>query len=207
MATAAICRTARFVLAAGLALACAPVGLAQRSDPDPAQFIVILNAGRTDVSLTGVNSRDCALVLPDGRFHLERRYQRLPKSSATLRVYESSLSSVQLQRLRAILDDEGIMNLAPFVWPSTPAVGTKFEGFEARIARGSQLQQVGYFVEPEGTPERHLDPETEGVRKRWKEAEVTLGPLLQWFRGLEESESGLEPSGAAPTRCNPGGPP
>jgi hypothetical protein len=184
-------------------LACLPVGRAQRAQPDLSQFVVILNEGQTDISPRGINVRSCALVSADGRFHLERRYQQLPEPSANLKVYEYPLDSVQLQRLRAILDDEGVRRLPPFAWPPTPAVGTKFRGFEARIVRGGQVQHVGYFVGSEGTAGNQLDPATAGIKKEWKEATAALQPLFRWLQDLEASK--LEPSGRESTLCSTGG--
>jgi len=193
----------RRVLVLWFALACLPVGRAQRAQSDLSKFVVILNEGQTDISPRGINVRSCAVISPDGRFHLERRYQQLPKSSASLKVYESSLDSVQLQRLRAILDDEGVRKLPAFVWPSTPAVGAKFRGFEARIERGDQVQHVGYFVGSEVAPGKRLDPATDGIKKEWKEAVAALQPLFLWFQDLEASN--LEPSGGESTLCSAGG--
>lgn len=194
------------VLLSILAFGCAPLGTAQVQS-DSNKFLVILNEGQVDISPRGVSVNNCALILPNGRVHLERRLQQLPNSSATLEVFESSLDTVLSRQLGEILNDESVKKLPPFVWPATPMMGTKFRGFKARITRGDQVQSVGYFTGPEATPERRLDsaPNTisNDIRNRWKESAATLRPLLQWLQGLEASK--LEPSDRKSTLCTTDG--
>jgi len=69
---------------------------------DPQATPVRIDEGRFD-NEPGVTSSDCILVMPDGRFHVERRRQVLPSSTATLNIFESSLDSSQLQQLGDIV--------------------------------------------------------------------------------------------------------
>src|SRR5260370_34423119 len=118
---------------------------AQHAESDSRQYVVILNEGETDISPKGVNVHTCAVVFPDGRFRLESRIQQLPNSSATLKIFESSLDSVQFRELQEILNSDSIKKLPQFVWPATPMMGTRFRVFRARIARGDKTQSTAYF--------------------------------------------------------------
>ena len=173
---------------------------AQHAESDSRQFVVILNEGETDISPTGVNVHTCALVLPDGRFHLERRVQQLPNSSATLKIFESTLDSVQFRELQETLNGESIRKLLQFVWPAAPMIGTRFRGFRARIARGDQTQSTGYFELQGATSGKASDSEPSDIEKGWEQSKTGLRPLLQWFQGLKASK--LEPSDKKSTLCS-----
>ena len=83
-------------------------------------FLVNISESQMDLSRNGVTAHGCILVLPDGHFHLERRRQQLPASTATLQIFESSLDQTQLETLLGILNDEGIRNLPPYIEPTIP---------------------------------------------------------------------------------------
>ena len=85
-----------------VALVGTPLSTAQDTRSGPARFLLILNEAQTDISPAGVNFSSCALILPDGRFHLERRMQQLPSHGATLKLYDSVLDSIQLRQLQEI---------------------------------------------------------------------------------------------------------
>src|SRR5580765_2269773 len=63
--------------------------------PDSA-FVVTIGEATIDHQ-NAVTSTDCITVLPDGRFHLERRKQVAPNPTSSLNIYESSLDSTQLR--------------------------------------------------------------------------------------------------------------
>jgi hypothetical protein len=183
-----------------LALTWTPLGTSQRTQSESIRFLVVLNEAQTDISPRGVNLSNCALILPDGRFHLERRVQQLPSHSATLEVFESSLDSLQFRQLQEILNDARVKELPAFLWPTTEMMGSKFQAFEARIARGDEVQRAGYFVR-RGAPVGEAQNSTpSGVRKEWEQSEAVLRPVLQWLRGLETST--LQPSGGRSTLCS-----
>jgi hypothetical protein len=89
---------------------------------------------------TGFSSNDCLLILADGRFHLERRNQQLPARTAALKVFEYSLTSSQLQELRAIVDAEKLRSLPTFKPPALPIVANKAGWFIADIRRGFSIK-------------------------------------------------------------------
>src|SRR5438045_7149769 len=72
---------------------------------DSGAFMVSISEATID-NKNAVTSTDCILVLPDGRFHLERRKEVAPNPTSSLSIFESSLDSTRLQELQDILKDE-----------------------------------------------------------------------------------------------------
>lgn len=188
------------VLLSILAIAYPALAFAQNIQSDSGAFLVILNEGETDISSRGVNLHECALILPDGRFHLEQRVQHLPNSNANLKVFESSLDSAQFRKLQEILNDETVKELPPLTSPATPMAVTKFRGFTARIARGEQVQSVGYLEAQQQTVEKSTDLAHSDMKKGWEQSKVALRPLLQWFQALQGVNR--EPSRGKSTLCS-----
>jgi hypothetical protein len=113
------------------------------------------------------------------------KWQQLPSRSATLRIYEGSLSDFQLQRLRALLDSQNIKDLGPYTPPVLPIVGlSAFASFEAHVARENQVQNVGYFVWDErvGNFDQSIP---DSAKEQWRTAQTALVPLVQWFHEIE----------------------
>jgi hypothetical protein len=81
---------------AALAVAQVTLSASAGSQPEPTAFLVEVQEGTTDLSRQGASGHICVLVLPDGRFHLESRTQRLPGAEATLNFSDYSLDSSQL---------------------------------------------------------------------------------------------------------------
>jgi hypothetical protein len=187
----------RLALLSLLALTFAPLSTIQSMQSDRVRFLVILREAQTDVSPRGITFRNCALILPDGRIHLESRVQQLPRSSATLKVFESVLDSVQFHQLEEILNDDNIKKLPPFTLQATPMMGTGYRGFSARIARGEQVQSVGYVISQGGSPGPSSPDDITKASEQSKEA---LLPLVQFFHGLQVSKAEV-PDGK-PTMCS-----
>jgi hypothetical protein len=168
-----------------LAFACAAVAFAQRLQSDSNQFLVILHQGQTDISPRGRSVSNCALIFPDGRFHVERRVQQLPGSTAALEIFDSSLDSAQLQYLKTALDSEGIRRLPPYEQPILPMGVPWSYGFNARISRPTGVQNVGYWTWRDGVPAASPNSSPENVKKGWRLSETELRPLVDWLRSIE----------------------
>ncbi len=168
-----------------LAFACAAVTFAQRLQSDSNQFLVILHESQTDISPRGRSVSNCALIFPDGRFHVERRVQQLPGSTAALKIFDSSLDSAQLQHLKTALDSEGIRRLPPYEQPILPMGVPWSYGFNARITRPTGVQNVGYWSWREGVPTASPNSSPENVKKGWRLSETELRPLVDWLRSIE----------------------
>lgn len=163
------------------------------------RFLVLLYEKQTDISPRGLNLANCAIILPDGRFHLERRVQQLPRSSATLTIFESSLDSAQVQQLRTILDKAEIRQLTVYAQPQLPIGAPWTRAFNARIVRATGVQNVGYWTWRGGSPEAPPNSETESVKKAWQQSENALRPLADWLHGIEGLR--MIPSDAKSTLC------
>jgi hypothetical protein len=174
-------------------------GSALRAQSEWGRFLVLISEKQTDISPRGLNLSNCAIILPDGRFHFEHRVQQLPSSGATLTVFESSLDSAQSQEIQAILGKEEIRQLPAYVQPKLP-IGAPFSyGFNARIARPKGVQNVGYWTWRGGPPEAPPNTETETVKKAWQQSEDALRPLADWLHGIEDSR--MIPSDTQSTLC------
>lgn len=172
--------------------------VAQDVGADNKRFVVILREARSDVSPSGINIHSCAVMFQDGRFHLERRIQQLPRSSADLKVFESWLTTAQLRSLQELLDSESLKVLPAFEKPSTAGLPNGFRAFQATIARGEHIQTVGYVASLK-EPTKDLTGSTGTIDKGWHLSRTSLQPLQQWFHDLEASS--LQPSNAQSTLC------
>jgi hypothetical protein len=166
--------------------------------PQP-EFLVEMREGTTDLSQQVPSVHSCILVLADGRFHLEKKVQRLPSSVATVSVFDYSLDSVQLQTLRAILARGEIRQLPIYSQPLQPIGVPWFYGFSVRIARVTGVQSIGYWTWRGGTPAASPNSAPESVKKGWRESETALQPLERWLRSIEGLK--LIPSDTQPTMC------
>jgi hypothetical protein len=183
-----------------LTVAWATSAAAQSHPPsDSAAFVVKIDETTIDHTKL-VTSSDCIRVLPDGRFHLERRKQALPNPTSSLDISESSLDSTQLQRLHNILEGEDINKLPEYVLPVFPITAPWFGSFRTKISRGGQVRTVGYWLWQGGTPRASPNSTPDNIKEIWKESEVALRPLVEWFHGIEALK--LSPSGAQSTQCD-----
>jgi hypothetical protein len=146
----------------------------------------------------GVTSSDCVLVMPDGRFRLERTRQVLPSSKATLRVFESSLGSSEFLQLRGIVENEGAgefpeYDKQPVFFQNAPW----FSSVTVDVGEGGIFRKLGYWA----WDGRNAGPGVPAdVEQRWRRSEAALRPLIEWFHRIEAVK--LSPSGAAPTQCS-----
>jgi hypothetical protein len=143
------------------------------------------------------------LVLPDGRFHLERRKEIAPNPTSSLDVFESSLDSVQLEKLQDILKGESIKKLPDYTLPAFPMAVPWFATVKAKIARDGQIRTVGYWLWREGAANESPNSTPDNAKKVWRDSETALQPLVEWFHGVEAFK--LTPSGTEPSQCSAGG--
>lgn len=153
-----------------------------------AAFLVRLGEGVMNLSRDGVSEHDCLLVLPDGHFHLERRTQLLPSPRAKLKIFESALPAPQFQRLREILAQESIEKLPADAPPAFPMSVPWSKFFGVEIPRGTGVQKAGYWLWTGGTPETSPNSMPENIKQEWKESEIVLQPLVEWFHELEATK-------------------
>jgi hypothetical protein len=168
---------------------------------DPQATPVRIDEGKFD-NEHGVTSSDCILVMPDGRFHLERRRVTTPNPPATLTSFESSLDSSQLEQLREIISHAETNGLPEY--DSRP-VGFQnapwFSSASVDIGEGETTRRFGYWA----WDKRNAGPNVPAdVKKRWHDSEVALRPLLEWLHGIEALN--LPPSDARSTQCFADGP-
>ncbi len=166
---------------------------------DSSVLVVSINEAMID-NRNASSSTDCILVMPDGRFHLERRKEIAPNPTSSLSIFEASLDSTQLQQLHDILKREGIERLPDYALPVFPMAVPWFATFNAKIEQGGQTRKVGYWRWHGGTAETSPNSTPANVKKTWKESEIALRPLVEWFHAIESLK--LSPSGAQPTGCD-----
>lgn len=145
-----------------------------------------------------VTSSDCVLVLPDGRLHLERRSAAKPSSTATLKIFESSLDSSELEQLRGIIKDEEASGPPEYdkqrvFFQNAPW----FTSVTVDIGEGGTVRRFGYWA----WDKRNAGPDVPtNVKTHWQDSEVALRPLVEWFHRIEESN--LTTSNAESTQCS-----
>jgi hypothetical protein len=187
------------IVAIFLVLSCSVTVVAQRDQPKPGDFVVSIVESQMDLSHNGLTIHDCMLVLPNGRFHLERRWQQLPSSTASLKVFESSLDKIRLDSLQDIISDQGIKNLPPYVEPKIPMGVPWSSGFNAIISRVPQTQHVGFWLWRGGSSEASPNSMPENIKRGWQESESALRPLVEWFHQAKDLR--LEPSATDSNLC------
>lgn len=154
-------------------------------EPKAVGFVVQIYQLRIDLHPNGGVSSTCAVVMPEATLHIEKRVQRLPKRTATLKIFESKLTQAQLQDLRRLLDEDDIRILPPFVFPTGRVGPHGFSAYEAKIARGTQVQDVGYvkITQTESTSSRSTSS-YKSLDKPGAASEKALNPLLQWLNDV-----------------------
>jgi len=179
----------RAVAFAALILICVLVAPAQTLPQcDSTTFLLTIGERTTDMSPSGINNGDWMVVLPDGRFHLERRVQQLPSATNTLTVYESSLSVEQLHHLHDLLESDSLKKLSQYVQPAIPIDAPWYGLVEAKISRDTGIQHVGYWAWLGGKSGASPNSAPDEVKKGWREAQSVLEPLLSWFHMFKASD-------------------
>jgi hypothetical protein len=164
------------------------VGLVGQSSEHPIHkpFIVRMSESWSTLRPTSGpnNFSNCLIVMPDGRMHLELRRSEFFDGRAVLTTYESALHGKELEILRSILDDAGLSTVRPFVGPVVPMNVDDWHGFTAEIEHGAQVQRVGYVTWDGRGPN---NPESDKIA--WKDASVTLKPLVEWAHSVKSNKS------------------
>jgi hypothetical protein len=175
-----------------------PVTAQNHLQSDSAAFLVSISEATIDHK-NATTSADCILVLPDGRFHLERRKDVPPNPTSSLSIFESALDSTQLEHLHDILNGDGIKKLPDYTLPVFPMTVPWFETFTAKIPRDGQIRTVGYWLWRGGTAEASPNSTPDRIKAGWKDSEVALGPLVAWFHQIESLK--LSPSNSESAQC------
>jgi hypothetical protein len=178
-----------------------PLNAQDRPAFDPnAAFLISIAEGTVDNESVTTHS-DCILVLPDGRFHLERRKQVEASPTTTLDIYESALDSTHIQRLRGILRITSAKESLGYPLPIFPMSASWFSTFNAKIPKNGQVHTVGYWKWRGGTAETSPNSTPENIKKKWGELEIGLRPLAEWFHEIVALEK--FPTNSDSTLCSP----
>jgi hypothetical protein len=160
---------------------CLVLGSSTASEKRPHYLLRAVDESNSMRPTAGPNNfSNCVLVLPDGRFYLSLRRQEIMDGTATAKGLEGLLDPKALQILRDLLNQPTIENAPQFELPNTPFGADEFQVFEAQIDRGSTMQRVGYF-KWKGLAPTNMDT----TKQQWRESEVALQPLVEWFRTLK----------------------
>jgi hypothetical protein len=130
------------------------------------------------------NYSNCLIVMPDGRLHLELSRQEFFDGTAVLTTYEAALHGKEIEVLRSILDEARLSTLHPFVAPGVRANADDLQGFSAEIRRGAKVQRVGYVTWNGQGPTN-----SEADKIAWKNASITLKPLVDWAHAVKSNKS------------------
>jgi hypothetical protein len=155
------------------------------------------------------NSLSCVVVYGDGKYVLEKRNESTVGKPKVKRA-EGNLGADDLQRLKAILDDETLKNIRTPKMPDLPADAQairEVDSLDAQIDHAGTRQRfttvkervkTGALISATSGPSTGIDAYLDNGAL-YKKA---LSPLMKWFEGLEKkSKSDLKDS--KPQYCVP----
>ena len=155
------------------------------------------------------NSLSCLVVYRDGKYVLEKR-DEATVGRPKVKLAEGNLGSDDLQRLKAILDDEALKKVRTPPMPVLPRDAQSvrdIESLDAQIDHGGITQRfttvrervkTGALISATSGPSTGTDAFLDNGEPYKK----VLSPLMKWFEGLEKkSKSDLKE--AKPKYCAP----
>jgi hypothetical protein len=155
------------------------------------------------------NSLSCLVVYGDGKYVLEKRDEQTV-GKPKVKKAEGTLGADDLQRLKAILDDEGLKQVKTPKMPDLPddaQAVRDIESLDAQIDHGGSTQnftmvkervKTGALISATSGPSTGMDTYLDNGAPYKK----TLTPLMKWFEGIEKkSKSELKES--KPQFCSP----
>ena len=147
------------------------------------------------------NSLSCLVVYGNGKFVLEKR-EEATLGKPKIKTAEGSLGADDLQRLKAILDDEALKKVGTPKAPDLPDDAVTVREIESIDA---QIDHAGKGQHFTTLKERVKTSATSGMDTYIDNGapyQKTLNPLMKWFEGLEKkSKSDLKDS--KPQYCVP----
>jgi hypothetical protein len=160
--------------------------VAQNAVPEREQPLVRIVETGIDYH-SGITVNSCITIQSDGRFHLERRLQQLPSQQVALHIYEATLDSFQLSRLKSMLDAQAVREASTYKTPEFPLGVPAVTALRLAIARADRVQTIGYFAwNPEPGTERFSPESTpENVKEEWRSSRIALKPLVGWIHEVE----------------------
>jgi hypothetical protein len=155
------------------------------------------------------NSLSCLVVYGDGKYVLEKR-EEITLGKPKVKLAEGSLGVDDLQRLKAILDDEALKKMKTPAMPELPddaQAVREIESLDAQIDHAGTTQRfttvkervkTGALVSTTSGPSTGMDTYLDNGAPYKK----TLTPLLKWFEGVQkQSKSDLK--AGKPQVCAP----
>jgi hypothetical protein len=140
---------------------------------------------KSDISgPNGTALSGCLLVLSNGYFYVERRAQRLPERTATLKRYEGTLSSDQLKELTVLLEDKKLVDLPAQELPVIPTTSFAVENLMVEIHRARDVQKVGYTIWRGPEKKDSIEGTSGEFAAEQFNAQSVLLPLLDWSESL-----------------------
>jgi hypothetical protein len=184
-------------LLAGAVVGLGPIAMCQVRERLGADTFVVTIGETTADNQHGVMTSDCAVVLPNGRFHVERRKQVSPSPTASVRVFESTLDSSQFDNLRRIVQTAGTSEAREYVAPPASLDVPWFTTVVVTVEASGQVRKSGYWKWRGETPE--LYKTRDDIRRGWQESEKKLQPIIEWFHRIEALN--LSSSDTEPDQC------
>jgi len=153
------------------------------------------------------NTLSCLLVNADGKYTLEKRDESTV-GKPKVKLAEGTLSADDLQRLKAILDDEGLKKIVtpkPPALPDNAQAVREIDSIDAEIERPGKTQRITTIKERIKMSATETGGATNGMDTYIDNAapfQKTLNPLIKWFESLEK-KSKSEFKEAKPHYCAP----
>lgn len=155
------------------------------------------------------NSLSCLVVYGDGKYFLEKR-EEATVGRPKVKKAEGTLGVDDLQRLKAILDDEALRKVKTPSMPQLPddaQAVRDIESLDAEIDHGGSTQRfttvkervkTGALISATSGPSTGMDTYLDNGTAYKK----TLTPLMKWFEGIEK-KSKSEMKESKPQFCSP----
>lgn len=155
------------------------------------------------------NSLSCLVVYGDGKYILEKR-EEATVGKPKVKLMQGNLGADDLQRLKAILDDDALKAITTPKFPDLPADALalrELDSLDAQIDRSGTTQRfttvkgrvkTGALISATSGPSSGIDTYLDNGAP-YKKA---LSPLMKWFEDLEKkSKSDMKAS--KPQYCVP----
>ncbi|RZU40845.1 hypothetical protein BDD14_2331 [Edaphobacter modestus] len=125
------------------------------------------------------------MVWDDRQFHMEFRSQTLPALQATLHIYESTLTSLQFQKLLNALNADSVAHLPIFPEPQYPFGIPQAFFFTAQRSSDSK-DVVGYLAWDKQSEISGLPPTStpDTIKQKWLDSAVALQPITIWLHEI-----------------------
>jgi hypothetical protein len=147
------------------------------------------------------NSLSCLVVYGDGKYVLEKREEQT-LGKPKVKQAEGALAADDMERLKAILDDQALKAIVTQKMPDLPDDAVTIREIESLDAQIDHSGTVQHFTTVKERVKTRAATGMDTYVDNGARIQKTLNPLMKWFDGVEkQSKSNLKD--AKPQYCVP----